>query len=140
MQRLGLRVPAWLHAALTEKARSENTSLNTLVVENLESALRTEKVEVLKSYWLGELTQYIIAQAEDGRYVFVWTNGVFSEPETDLLPSVNVEDGENGLAWCRTWEGVIEAVTVVADALPEDQARDVRERLGFEDDSGRPLR
>lgn len=136
MQRLGLRVPAWVHAALTEKARIEGESLNTLVVETLEIALRTESVEVLESYWLGELTQYIIAKSANGRYAFVWTDGVFADPETDLLPAVNVDDGENGVTWCLTWEGVIEAVTVVTDALPEDQAKDVLEGLGLKKEEG----
>lgn len=134
MQRLGLRVPAWMHAALTEKAKVENASLNALVVDVLETVLRTEKVEVVESYWLGELTQYIIAKAEDGRYAFVWTNGAFENLEADLLPAVDVDDGENGLTWCLTWEGVIEAVTAVTNALPGDRARDVKEGLGIEEE------
>jgi len=134
MKRTDIRLPLWLHEALTQKGRAAGESLNQTMVDILASAILTAHIdEYLADIWLGEITRYCLIRSA-GRYAFVWGVDTFPADE-GLVPAVNVELQEGGILWFSTVEGAKGAAAEAFAALEQqgEDVADLREAFGLPD-------
>jgi len=104
------------------------------MVSILEAGILTAYIdEYLADIWLGELTRYCLVRSGD-RYAFVWGGDTFPTEE-NLVPIVNVELAEEGIAWFATIEGAKGAAAECFAALEQqgEDVTDLREAFGLSD-------
>ena len=131
MKRTDIRLPLWLHEALTQKGRAAGETLNQTMVDILASAILTAHAdEYLADSWLGEFTRYCLIRSGD-RFAFCWGADTF--PTADLVPTVNVELQEEGIMWFSTLEGAKGAAAECFAALEQqgEDVADLREAFGL---------
>jgi hypothetical protein len=132
MKRTVIRLPDWLHAALTQKGRQEGASLNQTMVATLEAAILTAHIdEYLADIWLGAITCYCLIRSGE-RYAFVWGADTFPTEE-GMVPAVNVELADEGIMWFTTVEGARGAAAEAFAALEQqgEDVTDLREAFGL---------
>jgi len=132
MKRTDIRLPEWLHEALTKKGQQEGKSLNQTMVATLEAAiLAAHADEYLADIWYGDVTRYCLVRSGD-RFAFVWGTGTFPTEE-NLVPAVNVELQEEGIMWFSTIEGAKGAAAEAFAALEQqgEDVTDLREAFGL---------
>jgi hypothetical protein len=132
MKRTDIRLPDWLHEALTQKGRAEGASLNETMVSILEAGILTAHAdEYLADIWLGDVTRYCLIRSGE-RYAFVWGADTFPTEE-NLVPAVNVELADEGIMWFSTIEGAKGAAAEAFAALEQqgEDVTDLREAFGL---------
>lgn len=132
MKRTDIRLPDWLHEALTKMGQQEGKSLNQAMVDILEAGILTAHAdEYLADIWYGELTRYCLIRSA-GRYAFVWGADTFPTDD-DLIPVTNVELAEEGIMWFATIEGARGAAAEAFAALEQqgEDVTDLREAFGL---------
>jgi len=134
MKRTVIRLPDWLHAALTQKGRQEEASLNQTMGGILEAAILTARVdEHLADIWYGDVTRYCLIRSGD-RFAFVWGADTFPTEE-GMVPTVNVELADEGIMWFSTIEGAKGAAAECFAAVEQDgeDMTEFREAFGLSD-------